>query len=70
MKKLLVVFFISVVLNTFIFPSSEGDFIHNYLERTRTCRNGTITDKIGDTSFLTGKENVRTAEFQEPWLNI
>ncbi|MFC2602665.1 MAG: hypothetical protein ACFNX0_01995 [Treponema sp.] len=47
MKKLSVVFFISVVLNTFVFPSSEGDFIHNYLERTRTCRNGTITDNWG-----------------------
>jgi len=47
MKKLLVVFFISVVLNTFIFPSSEGEFIHNYLERTGRCRNGTITDNWG-----------------------
>ena len=47
MKKLSVVFFISVVLNTFIFPSSDGEFIHNYLERTRTCRNGTITDNWG-----------------------
>ena len=47
MKKLLVVFFISVVLNAFVFPSSEGDFIHNYLEKTRTCRNGDITDNWG-----------------------
>ena len=47
MKKLSVVFFISIVLNTFVFPSSEGEFIHNYLERTGTCRNGTITDNWG-----------------------
>ena len=47
MKKLSVVFFISVVLNTFIFPSSDGEFIHNYLERTGSCRNGTITDNWG-----------------------
>ena len=47
MKKLSVVFFISVVLNTFVFPSSEGEFIHNYLERTGRCRNGTITDNWG-----------------------
>lgn len=46
MKKLSVAFFISVVLNTFVF-SSAGEFIHNYLERTRTCRNGTITDNWG-----------------------
>lgn len=47
MKKLSVVFFISVVLNTFVFPSSDGEFIHNYLERTGRCRNGTITDNWG-----------------------
>ena len=47
MKKLSVAFFISVVLNTLAFSSSEGEFIHNYLERTGTCRNGTITDNWG-----------------------
>lgn len=57
MKKLSVVFFISVVLNTFVFPSSEGDFIHNYLERTRTCRNGTITDNWGYLIF-DGQERI------------
>lgn len=48
MKKTPILFFISFFLSSLAFSaSSNSEYIHNYLQKAGTCRNGAITDNWG-----------------------